>query len=751
MTYGPTKKIRTRMKIVALILVGTTVLTSLVQLFRIMIVKGEFYKNKAASQQLYDTEMTAQRGDIYDRNGNLLATSSTVWTVYVTPNGFKSITDKTKLEATKNEIADNLSQILECEREKVVEKLNTQSSYVIVKKKVESDKADQIRDYISKSKNNVANYIGLDKSTKRTYPNGSLASVVLGFVGDDNQGLSGLEAQYDNELTGTAGRMIAAKKANGDAMPFSYEKIIDAEPGSTLKLSLDTYIQYVCENHLEQAVKDNQAEERGACIVMNVKTGEILGMAVKGDFDPNEPFELSDEDNAKLDAITDETEKKNTKNELLSRQWRNKAISDAYEPGSVFKIFTAAAALEEKITSTSHTYNCTGKITVSGQSYNCHKHSGHGSQTLGIAMNNSCNPAFITIGEDLGVEKFSDYFSAFGFTEKTGIDLPGEATPVYHSKEKMGPVELASSAFGQTFQISPLQLITAVSAAVNGGKLVTPHIVNEIIDSEGNTVKSIGTNVKRQVISEETSAIIRQMLEDVVVNGGGKNAYVSGYRIGGKTGTSQKVAEIEATGSHNLYIGSFVGIAPIDDPEIAVLVMIDQPNVENGAAYYGSAIAAPAGGQIISEVLPYLGFEPQYSEEEIAKMAVTVPNIVGKDVVSAKSAVTSAGLSYKVVGSGETVTRQFPSAAKSVYKNGVVVIYTDDTSSAGTVAVPNFSGMSVSAANTAAANSGLNIKFFGADIVDSGVTAYKQDISPGSTVEYGTVVSVYFRRTDAAD
>ncbi len=751
MSLGPTKLMRSRMNVVKLILVIFTLAITGFQLARIMIVKGNYYKSKAADQQLYDTEMTAKRGDIYDRNGNVLATSSTVWTLYVSPNSFKSIKNEQKLAETKDNIADNLASILETDRDELRAKLDTNSSYVVLAKKIEENKASLIRKYISESKDKVSAYIGLDESTKRYYPNDNLASEILGFVGSDNQGLSGLELYYDNDLTGTAGRVVAAKKANGDAMPFSYEKIVDAVPGNSLKLTIDTYVQYVCEKYLEQAIIDNQAQERGACIAMNVNTGEILGMAVKGDFNPNDPFTLSDSDNAKLDGITDEEQKKTEKQNLLNRQWRNKSISDAYEPGSVFKIFTAAAALEEGVASPSSTYNCSGSITVSGQRYFCHKHAGHGLQTLGVAMNNSCNPAFITIGTELGVDKFSNYFSSFGFTEKTGIDLPGEGSPVYHDKANMGTVELASSSFGQTFKITPIQLITAASAAVNGGNLVTPHIVSEIVDSEGNTVSSVGTKIKRQVISSKTSDTLCEMLEKVVSEGGGKNAYVSGYRVGGKTGTSQKVAENQQSGKSNLYIGSFIGFAPMDDPEIAVLVLVDQPNVDNGAAYYGSAIAAPAGGQIIAEILPYLGFEPQYTDEELSSMAIAVPKVSGKNLAEAKSAVTSAGLAYKVIGSGDSVVRQFPESTNSIYKNGVVVLYTDENTSPQTVTVPNFSGMTFAEANTAAASAGLNIHYYGADRSDSAVTAYRQSFDAGSSVEYGSVISVYFRTTTAAD
>ena len=747
MTKGPNKSMVLRSIVIWVVMLLVTVGIVGGRLIYIMIFDSEFYQEKAAEQQLYDTELRAKRGEIYDRNGELLATSAQVWTVYITPNSFKRITNEDQRNAVKLEIATSLSQILELDFQTVLDYTNKNTSYVKVKNNVEKPQADLVRQYIPDSKNNVGHYIGLDESSKRYYPNDSLASVTLGFVGSDNQGLSGLELQYDNQLTGVPGRVVAAKDATGNDMPLSYEVEIEAQPGNSLVTTLDSYIQYVCEKYLDQALIDNKVTERGTVICMNVNTGEILGLAVKGDYDPNAPFTLSVEDQAIVDALEGE-EKTKKLSELRNRQWRNKAVSDTYEPGSVFKVITAAMALEEGVTSLNNHYNCNGYIVIAGRRYNCHKRSGHGSENFTNALQNSCNPVFITLGQQLGSATFSKYFEAFGLTKKTGIDLPGESIPVYHSQSKMGITELASSSFGQTFNITPIQMVTAISAAVNGGYLVQPHLVSQIVDANKNTVKTVDTGSKRQVISTETSKTLRGLMEAVVDGGGGKNAYVSGYRIGGKTGTSQKVSKILETGQTNLYIASFCGVAPINDPEIAVIVILDEPH---GDAYYGGTIAAPVGGQILSEILPYLGVNPQYTEEELSKMAVKIPYVTDMSVSAAKTEIKNKGLKYRVVGEGDTVLKQFPAASDSVQSDGVVILYTEESAESVTVKVPDFSGLTVQQANTLAADSNINISFAGASQLSKGVISYKQSIPKETAVEAGTIVTVYFRTTETAE
>ncbi len=709
------------------------------RLTEIMVVKGDFYQSKASKQQLYDSLITAPRGDILDRNGNVLATSAPAWTIYLTPNGINKLKNAEKAENLRQTLSEGLSGILEMEKDDIYEKSKKNSYYVTLKKKVDKETTDKVRQFIADNeKLELTQYIGIDETTKRYYPNDTLASTVIGFVGDDDQGLAGIESYYNNKLTGMAGRVVAAKNGAGIDMTFTYQQMESAKKGSTLVLTIDNYIQYVCEKYLDAAIDEYLVAERGAVVVMDVNTGAILANAVSGDFNPNSPFTLSETDTAKLNAVTDEDERSKLRSELLNRQWRNKAVSDTYEPGSVFKIFTASTAIEENLVNKNSSFTCNYSINVAGQTYHCWKSGGHGTQNLMQAISNSCNPAFITIGQLIGVQTFSKYFNAFGLNTKTGIDLPGEASSTYHKEEKMGATELSSSSFGQTFNITPIQTLTIAAAAVNGGYIVQPHVVSEIRDSENKVTETISTDYKRQVISNETSSVMRELLE-FVVNNGAKNAIVPGYRVGGKTGTSQKVTKILQTGDKGLYIGSYVGLAPIDNPQIAVLVMLDEPK---GEKYYGGAICAPVGSKIMSDVLPYLGFEPQYTEEQLKKLAVTVPETVGDDITTAKGKITTSKLTYRVVGAGTAVTRQLPEAGSRVYNGGTVILYTDGTENENAT-VPNLVGLTATEANTAAVSAGLNIEFSG-NTTSSGLKAYKQSIAPGETVPAGTIVTVYF-------
>ena len=747
MTVKPNKMMLTRIAAVMLVLIIALSVVSTGSLVNIMIINGEKYQNDASEQQLYDSLVTAPRGDIYDRNMQTLATSSPAWTVYITPNGIRSIKKAEDAEKVKKKIAEGLSEILEMDYDTVYDYTGKKSYYVIVKKKIEKTAADKVRQFILDNKDlELSQYIGLDSTTKRYYPNGNLASVVLGFVGSDDQGLSGLESYYDNELTGTAGRVVAAKNAAGTNMPFSYEKVENAVKGGSLVLTLDNYVQYTADKYLEAAIEENQIAERGAAVVMNVNTGAILAMSVKGDFDPNAPFTLSAADQKKVDETEGDEEKKKVQSELLNRQWRNKAVSDTYEPGSVFKAVTAAIALEENLVNKNSSFFCNGHATVAGQSYHCHKTTGHGSQNLMQAIANSCNPAFITIGQLVGVNTFSKYFKAFGFTEKTGIDLPGEAASTYHKEEKMGPVELASSSFGQTFNVTPMQLICAISATVNGGYLVQPHMVEKILDENNKVKKTVASSSKRQVISESTSATMRELLNFVSENGA-KNSLVAGYNIGAKTGTSQKVSKILQTGDKRLYIGSCATVAPIEKPEIAVFVMLDEPK---GEKYYGGAISAPVNSKIMADILPYLGFEPSYTEEQLQKLAITVPDTVGSAIADAKEKITTQKLEYKVVGNGEKVVRQLPAAGSKVISGGVVILYTEDGAEVTKATVPNFKGLSATDVNAAAARAGVNVEFSG-NTSTGGLKAYKQSVEAGKEVDAGTVITVYFSDDNVVD
>ncbi len=748
MSLKPGKEMVTRIVVIMLVVILCFSGISTYRLVNIMIVNGEKYQNEASEQQLYDSLVTAPRGDIYDTKMQVLARSTTAWTVYITPNGIHKIKDDADREYLRKTIAENLSKILDLEYDKVYEQTGKISYYVIVKKKIDKSVADKVREFLSDKKYEdleLVRYVGLDETTKRYYPNDSLASVVLGFVGADDQGLAGIESYYDNELTGIAGRVVAAKSAAGTDMPLTYERVEEATKGKSLVLTLDSYIQYTAEKYLEAAIAENKIAERGAAVVMNVKTGAVLGMAVKGDFNPNSPFELSSSEQKIVDEIKDDKEKEKKQSELLNRQWRNKAVSDTYEPGSVFKIVTAAIALEENLISDKNTFYCNGHTTVAGQNYDCHKAGGHGTQSLSKAMSNSCNPAFITIGQLIGVNKFSKYFKAFGFTEKTGIDLPGEANSTYHKKENMGPVELSSSSFGQTFNITPMQLIRAAAACVNGGYLVQPHLVEKMLDENGNVVNTTDTGYKRQVISESTSANIRKQMEFVAENGA-KNALVAGYRVGAKTGTSQKVAKIQATGDNYLYIGSCVSVAPANDPEIAVLVLLDEPK---GDKYYGGIISAPVNGKIMTDILPYLGYEPSYSESELKNLATSVPELVGNTVDAAEKKLKNLKLNYQIQGNGKKVIRQLPESGNQILSGGVVILYTEDSEDK-TVKVPDLVGLTPNEANNRAAKAGINIKFSG-NTSSGGIKSYRQSIEKGSKVNAGTIVTVYFRDESAVD
>lgn len=742
MAKGSTKSMWKRMLCLVLVVTVGLFGAASINLVKIMLVNSSFYQEKAAKQQLQDTVLAAQRGDIYDRNMSTLATSTTAWTVYITPQDIET-------DDERSLIADGLSEILGVDRDSVLASTKKSTYYEKIKTKVDQSVADEVRKFISDNK--LGSIIGLDEGTKRIYPNDNLASTVLGFVGSDNQGLSGIESYYETELSGVPGRVIAAKNARGADMPLSYEKVVDSQTGNSLVLTIDSYIQHVAEKYLEQAVEENNVTERGCVIAMDPNTGDIYAMATKPDFNPNSPFTIYDETAAAAIAELTGSEKSDAVYAAQQKQWRNKAVSDTYEPGSVFKVVTGSAAYEEGTVSESSSFSCPGHIVIAGTRYNCHKTIGHGTQSLVEAFQNSCNPAFIQIGQSLGVTRFFNYFKSYGLTEKTNIDLPGEACPVagvsYHAGDTMSVVDLASESFGQGFNITPIQLITAISAAVNGGYLVQPHVVKQIIDSEGEVVKTVETVRKHQVISESTSKAVCGFLENVVSHGSGKNAYTAGYRVGGKTGTSQKLAKENSDPGSRPRVSSFCGIAPADDPQLVVLVVLDEPH---GANIYGGTIAAPVAGEIFADVMPYLGVETHYTDEELAKMDISTPSVVGSTVSSAKSELSNAGLNVKVVGDGTSVERQVPSSGQSISRNGTVVLYTG-TDPSTMVAVPDFTGLTVSEANARAAENKLNVRFSGNSLETSGLKAYKQDIEAGTSVEIGSIVTVCFRVENSSD
>ncbi|MCI9273235.1 MAG: PASTA domain-containing protein [Clostridiales bacterium] len=746
MSKGTTVRMwrRSLIILVALVMVGFGVLA--VRLFQLQIIDGEDLQSRAIDQQLADTTIQAKRGSILDRNGESLAESASVWTVVLEPVYFKD-------DARRAEVAKGLSAILGMEESVLLEKANNTKSYhTIVKRKVESEIKDQIVAF--KAEHEITAGIRLIEDYKRYYPNdNNLAAVVLGFTGTDSQGLAGLEKQYDKDLTGEPGRLVTAKNARGTDMPYDYEQMVPAKSGNNLKLTIDKFIQYSLERHLEEGIKNNQVKKRATAIVMDVNTGAILGMAVKEDFDPNNPFTITDEVKAAEIETLPEEERAKARTEALGEQWRNKAVSDNYYPGSVFKIITSAMGLQEGVVTEQTPFECPGYFMQSGRRIKCHKTTGHGHQNFLQALCNSCNPAFGKLGSMIGTEKFYDYFSAFGFSDRTGIDLPGEAKGQFFNAGgvvgAMTDLDLAIGSFGQGLTVTPIQMLTAVASVVNGGRLVQPHVVDQIIDDQGNVVKQSDTQTKRQVISEETSKQLSEYLRINAVEGSGKNGYVAGYRVGGKTGTSEKIGQSMQPNIKD-YISSYCGFAPADDPQVAMLVFYDTPK---GDSYYGSFVAAPTFREVMEEILPYLGVERKFNESEEKEQDVIAPELVGVSLPEARTNLEQAGLTYKVYGptdGNQTVLRQIPEQGKAVPKSGTVVLFTDNQSSNTVVTVPKLTQMTMAQANEAAVNAGLNIKISGAGGTSEGETpvSVSQSVEEGAQVSPGTVVEVVFVTQD---
>ncbi len=708
-------------------------------IFRLLyfqVLKSDDYRILAEAGQLSDTQIPADRGVIYDSNMEVLAESASAWLVYVNPS-------KIKDDAQRKTISKGLSKILKDEdldEKTIYDKIgNKKIGYVRIKGKIEYETKTKIQEFITKNK--LYAIVSIDPDTKRYYPYSNFASTIIGMTNIDSDGRVGIELKYNDILTGVPGRIITARDGHSDLMSTNYETKFDAKQGTSLVLTIDKTIQHYLEKGLSQAVVDAEATSAYG-IVMEVETGAILAMATMPDYDLNKPWEITNvKILEKLSEIEDEEEYSKVYNEEVYKMWRNKAISDTYEPGSVFKLFTAAAGLEEGVVSVDSTYNCVGAIQVADNRINCHKHEGHGVQTLEQGLMNSCNPFYITIGQNLGVDKFYKYFEAFGFTEKTDIDLPAEATPVggvtYHTKEKMGISQLSSSAFGQTFQVSAIQMITAVSAIANGGKLMEPYVVSKQIDQEGNTVYEKTPTVKRQVVSQSSAETVVSMMESVVKKGTGKNAYIPGYRVAGKTGTSEKLTV------DGEYIASFVGCAPADDPQIAVLIVIDEPQVYN---HGGGAIAAPVAGSVIEQTLKYMNVEPVYTDEELTKLNASTPDVGGMTVSAAKTALSNQKFNARVVGDGERVISQYPVKGSNIPLGGVVILYTSAEKNDTVSTVPDLSGLSISEANQRAVNSGYNIKISGATL-DSEVVSYRQSVEAGTKAELGTTITVYFKTT----
>lgn len=727
------------------------------RLYYLQVVKGEEYQRLAVEQQMRSDNIEAERGTIYDRNMKVLAKSSTAWIAVISPNDIKT-------EEERILIADNLSEILGVDRETIIARSNRKGSfYEMIKSKLEEDEAKAVTQFISE---NNLNSVYLKTDTKRYYPYGTLASTVLGFTGSENHGAYGLEAYYDKVLSGTDGIVVKAKNSLGTDMSYRYQQILyDAEDGNSLVLTIDEVIQHYVEKNLELAVTEHNVQNRAVCIVVEIKTGRILAMASKGDFDPNEPLVIQNPMKAnaiaelkakwELDGLeTSQAAYYQALSEAQFEQWSNKAVTEPYEPGSVFKLITAAGALESGIVEPNieHFY-CPGYHMVAGNRIACWKSGGHGSITFGEAVKFSCNPTFIMIGQRLGGERFYNYRELFGFHDVTGIDLPGEAEGNMHSLAVLSDknmASLSSESFGQTFKVTPIQMAMAASAAVGGGDLMQPYIVEKIIDSEGNVVKYYEPVVKRQAISAETSQLLARLAEAVVgdSDGSGRKSYIPGYRVGGKTGTSQKIDAERDEFGQTKHILSFFGFAPADDPQIAVLVALDEP-VDGGA--YGSTIAAPVVGSILSDILPYLEIEPSYNEKELQQTDINTPYLIGQVAHDAQSALTALGLKSRIVGEGGVIVKQVPGAYEPIPRGGTVILYTENAAEEPTtVVVPNVVGLSGMEANRIIVNSGLNIKISGEDIENASSLAVEQNPPAGTEVDIGTVVTITFTNKDVA-
>lgn len=763
-TRTPTRQMRRRALIAVLLVVGLFFAADAVMLAKLQIIESEDWQKRAVSQQMSDTVVSAKRGTIYDANMEAMAESAEVWKIIMSPKDIAAINWKrisgvdTNRELSNDEamelkrkfIAEGVSEMFSLDYEKVYKQTGKiGSQYEVIKSKVEYKEKTAFSEWVNANGLSRAFYIITDY--KRYYPQGTLASTVLGFTGTDNNGLEGIEYKYETVLAGTPGRIVTAQNGIGDEMPttMEYTKVVDAADGNSVVLTIDSTIQMYAEKYLAEGVASAGCTNRGVAIVMDVNTGAILAMATKGDYDPNNPFEIADPTTTELIETLSGDEQDAAVSAARQLQWKNKALVDTYEPGSVFKVFTTAIGLEENMIAERTTYNCPGYYVVGGWTIRCHKHGGHGILDLPGAISNSCNPYFMQVGMKIGGNTFYKYFNGFGFAEKTGIDMSGEASNagLFHNADKLSTqaASLATSSFGQTFKITPIQMITALSAVANGGKLMTPYVVGQIVDGDGNVVSTTQPQVKRQIISAQTSNRICDMLAAATNGGGSKNAYVAGYRVAGKTGTSEKRDIID---SYEV-VASFGGFAPADDPQVAVLVLLDQPQC---AVRFGGTIAAPVAQKILDSILPYMGIEPEYTTEELANLSRTAPNLESTAVASANTKLSNMGLKAVIIGSGQTVLRQVPAAGQSVPAGGTVLLYTDDSEDI-TVTVPDFTGKTVTQVNTLASNLGLNVRLQGLT-VSGGTTAAvssTQNVAAGKKVPKGTVVQVNFLYNDTND
>ena len=726
---------------VLMILMGVVMFVLLFfRLFDLQITRHEELQGKAVNQQTRRTVVTANRGTIYDAGGNILAISSSAETIILSPLEIDNAVNDTEnpVSWTKESLAAGLAEILGKDASAIRKRMdNVKSQYEVIQLRADEDTAAKVRSYVDENK--IAG-VHLVADTKRYYPYGSLAAQVIGFVGDENTGLYGLEAYYEKELEGQSGLVISSKDQAENDMLYTYEQYFAAKNGSDLTLTLDTTIQYYLEKGIESMVDKFSAANGASGIVMDAKTGGILAMASYPNYDLNDFLTVSDQ------TLQERIERgESTVADMQLLQWRNKALNDTYEPGSTFKILTLSAALEEGVVDKTTTVNCGGSVNISGYTIHCSNKNGHGLQTLVQSVGNSCNPAFINYGLRIGNEKFYEYMRSFGLMNTTGIDLGGEAVGVFAADSSFTQLDLACYAFGQNFTVTPLALIAAQAACINGGYLHTPYLVERITDSDGNVTYRHDDTPVRQVISEQTSATVRECLEYVVASGTGKNGQVAGYRIGGKTGTADK-------GQTGDVVVSFLCFAPADDPQVIMLITMDTPSRATGTYVSGGNMVAPTASTVMAEILPYLGVEPSYSAEELLGMDTTVPNVIGMSVEEAKAKLKDRALSYKIVGDGETITDQTPAGGAIIPGKSSVILYVGEEKSTDKCVVPHLIGKTPSEANTTATAAGLLIRFSGTTGSESSsVRVLSQSIDEGTEVEAGTVITVQLGDTSVTD
>ncbi|MDR2591086.1 MAG: PASTA domain-containing protein [Oscillospiraceae bacterium] len=728
-----------------------------VRLYDIQIVNNSYYESRTLSGQLRETSIKASRGTIFDRNNRILAMSGPVENVFISP------LEMSLTEQDSRFVAEGLSYILGVDFSVIMERIGrTNSQYQVIKHRVQSDETERVREFIKEYK---LKGIHFEPATMRYYPNDALASQILGFVGMDNNGLDGIERRLDSHLTGVDGRIIRLTNAKGtELMLAGFGDYYEAQHGNNITLTTDLSIQYYIEKHLAQAIIDYDILGGAICIAMDPRTGEILAIANYPTFDPNNFLRLSDSEMERLSHIEDEEEFDEAFRNAQFKQWRNRAIADSYEPGSVFKLITLAMALEENAANMNSVFHCHGSIDVrlfdDVSSRNCWRRWGHGEMTLSTAFQNSCNVACVEMGLRVTAPKFYKYIEAFGFFGATGLDTAAEGRSLWWDRnvfvDRNNQTQLASASFGQTFRITPIQMITAAAATVNGGYLMQPYIVKQITDSDGNIIEANEPTVVRQVISNETSALVRSLMEGVVTDGTGKNAGVRGYRVGGKTGTSENIEQLairdEDDNSNKDYITSFIGFAPADNPEIMILLLLDTPSHDTGIYISGGTMAAPVVGKMLADILPMsLGILPNYTDDDIADINVHVPRVTGRNVESAQTLLEGQGFTYKVIGSGELITGQVPSPNAFVASGTEVILYAGEDVPREQVVVPHLGDLSFSQARNALTERGLFIRTTGAPKSDSKALVSVQSIPAGREVQFGSVVEVTLIDADAAE